>query len=176
MIVPGARVGVLIDPANETHVDLDWQRLNAVGGADPAAGTMTVAFDASGKPISGLDTVVSAVRGGSMATIKGSAAQLLATGTHGTAVITTAQPLGKTVGDYDPTADPSKLKDPMWLFTVEVQLAGQPPFPAMFGHRVPQSKVSLVAPGVMLAVAVDEADKNEEVAIDWDKSPIGAGS
>jgi hypothetical protein len=43
----------------------------------------------------------------------------------------------------------------------------------MFGHRVPAAKVSDLAPGVKLAVAVDESDKNEEVAIDWDKSPIG---
>jgi hypothetical protein len=37
---------------------------------------------------------------------------------------------------------------------------------------VPVDKVALVAPGVKLAVAVDEADKSQDVAIDWDKSPI----
>jgi len=53
-------------------------------------------------------------------------------------------------------------------------LAGEKPFPAVFGHRVPLAKLGAVAPGVKLAVAVNEANKNQEVAIDWDKSPIGA--
>jgi len=60
----------------------------------------------------------------------------------------------------------------MWLFTIEVSLAGEQPFPAVFGHRVPTDKVVAVAPGVKLAVAVNQANKNQEVAIDWDKSPI----
>jgi len=37
---------------------------------------------------------------------------------------------------------------------------------------VPVAKVASVAPGVTLAVAINEADKNEDVAIDWDKSPL----
>jgi hypothetical protein len=130
-------------------------------------------FDASGQPSgSDLAALAGGVRSGSIRQIRGSAAQLLATGTHGTAVITTAMPLGKTVRDVNPAAEASHLNDPMWLFTVEVSLAGQSPFPAVFGHRVPVDKVALVAPGVKLAVAVDEADKNQDVAIDWDKSPI----
>jgi hypothetical protein len=55
---------------------------------------------------------------------------------------------------------------------VEVTLAGEAPFPAVFGHRVPLAKIGAVAPGVKLTVAVNEANKNQEVAIDWDKSPI----
>lgn len=39
------------------------------------------------------------IRAGTMPTIRGSAAQLLATGTHATAVIISAQPMGKTVRD-----------------------------------------------------------------------------
>ena len=119
-----------------------------------------------------LTALAGGVRSGSIRQIKGSAAQLLATGTHGTAVITTAMPLGKKVRDVNPTAEASHLDDPMWLFTVEVSLAGLAPFPAVFGHRVPVDKVGLVAPGVKLAVAVDEANKNQDVAIDWDRSPI----
>jgi hypothetical protein len=103
--------------------------------------------------------------------IHGSAAQVLATGTHGTAVITSAQPLGKTVRDVNPDADPSRLNDPMWLFTVEATLPGEAPFPAVFGHRVPLDKIASVAPGVKLAVSVNLSDHNE-VAIDWDRSPI----
>jgi hypothetical protein len=61
----------------------------------------------------------------------------------------------------------------MWVFTVEVSVAGENPFPAVFGHRVPLAKVASVAPGVRLAVAVNMSDRNQDVAIDWDKSPIG---
>jgi hypothetical protein len=116
--------------------------------------------------------LASGVQSGAVHEIKGSAAQLLATGTHGTAVVTTAMPLGKTVRDINPNADPSRLNDPMWLFTVEVSVAGEAPFPAVFGHRVPLAKVVSVAPGVKLAIAVNMSDRNQEVAIDWDKSPI----
>jgi hypothetical protein len=181
MIVPGAKVGIVIDPADQQHVDVDWQRFGAgqAGAADAAAGGfmqiagVNVGFDAAGNPAGdGLAALVSGVRSGAVPQIKGSAAQLLATGTHGTAVITTAQPLGKTVRDINPAADADKLNDPMWLFTLEVSLAGQAPFPAMFGHRVPLAKVASIAPGVKLAVAVNEAERNADVAIDWDRSPL----
>jgi len=130
-------------------------------------------FDADGRPAAGqVNAVVGAVASGQMRTIKGKADEILATGTHGTAVITTASPLGKTVRDINPNADPSRLNDPMWLFTVEVSLAGQEPFPAVFGHRVPLAKLATVAPGVRLAVAVNPANRSSEVAIDWDRSPL----
>jgi hypothetical protein len=185
MIVPGAQVGVMIDPTNPKKVSLDLSRIGAAfspaagqagaatGGAVMEVAGVPVSFDAAGNPAgAGLAALVSGVRSGAVPQIKGSAAQLLATGTHGTAVITSAQPLGKTVRDIDPSAAPDRLDDPMWLFTLEVSLAGQAPFPAMFGHRVPLAKVASIAPGVKLAVAVDEAHRNEDVAIDWDKSPI----
>ena len=132
-----------------------------------------MAFDASGQPsATDLATLAGGVQSGAVKEITGSAAQLLATGTHGTAVITTAQPMGKTVRDINPSADPSRLNDPMWIFTVEVSVAGEAPFPAVFGHRVPLDKIATVAPGVKLAIAVNMANRNQEVAIDWDKSPI----
>lgn len=177
MTLPGARIGVLVDPSNPLHVAPDWQNFNAAAGAGPAGpaadGTMDLDFDASGKPDMGeLTAFAGAVRSGSMPTHAGSAAQLLATGTHGTATITTAMPLGKTVGQVNPAADPATLNDPVWIFTVEVELAGEAPFPAVFGHRVPIDKLAVVAPGVKLAVAVNPADKNQEVAIDWTRSPM----
>jgi len=144
----------------------------ADAGSPVAAAGMTFSFDASGQPVAGqTDALVGAVRSGALPTIKGSAAQLLATGTRGTAVITTAQPMGKTVRDINPAADPSRLNDPMWLFTVEASVPGEAPFPAVFGHRVPVDKVAAVAPGVTVPVAVDMADRNNEVAIDWDHFP-----
>ena len=180
MVVPGAHVGVLIDPTDPMKVSIDFSQMGRVSPASATAGAgavgpggMDFRFDASGQPTDGeVSSLVGAVRNGALPTIKGSAAQLLATGTHGTAVITTAQPMGKTVRDINPNAEASHLNDPMWVFTVQVTLAGEAPFPAIFGHRVPLDKVASVAPGVKLAVAVDEANKNQDVAIDWDKSPI----
>ena len=135
-------------------------------------GGFNVAFDASGRPSAGeVAALVGGVQSGAVKQIHGSAAQTLATGIHGTAVITTTQPLGKTVRDINPNADPSRLNDPMWLFTVEATVPGEAPFPAVFGHRVPMAKIASLAPGVKLAVAVDMADHNK-VAIDWDKSPV----
>jgi hypothetical protein len=187
MIVPGQTVGVLIDPTDPQKVSVDFSRIgagatgDAAGAGDAAAagaggvplGGMSFNFDANGQPAAGdVAAVIGAVGAGTMPIIKGRAAHLLATGTHGTAVITTAMPMGKTVRDINPTADPARLNDPMWLFTVEVSLAGEKPFPAVFGHRVPIDKLAAVMPGAKLAVAVDMANKSQDVAIDWDKSPI----
>jgi hypothetical protein len=143
------------------------------GSVVSPSGGMEFNFDPSGRPVAGeTDALVGAVRSGALPTIKGSAAQLLATGTRGIAEITTAQPMGKTVRDINPNADPARLNDPMWLFTVTCNVPGQPPFPAVFGHRVPVDKVASLAPGVRLNVAVNLADRMNEVAIDWDTSPI----
>src|SRR5450759_3415751 len=183
MVLPGARIGVMVDPLNPTSVSPDFNRISPASAAGAGAGGVSMSpagpggfamnFDANGQPSMGdVSALAGGVRSGSVNTIKGSADQLLATGTHGTAIITTAMPLGKTVRDVNPAADPSRLNDPVWLFTLEVSLAGEAPFTAVFGHRVPLAKLSAVAPGVKLAVAVDEANKNEEVAIDWDKSPL----
>jgi hypothetical protein len=184
MVVPGAQVGVLIDPTDPMKVSMDFSQMGGSGSGSASDGGVNVPvggpggmafnFDAGGRPTSDVSALVGAVRSGALATIKGSAAQLLATGTHGTAVITTCQPMGKTVRDINPAAEASHLNDPMWLFTVEVTLAGQNPFPAVFGHRVPIDKVAAVAPGVKLAVAVDESNKNQDVAIDWDRSPLAS--
>jgi hypothetical protein len=145
----------------------------APGSVVSPSGGMDFNFDPSGRPIAGeTDALVGAVRSGAMPTIKGSAAQLLATGARGIAEITTAQPMGKTVRDINPNADPARLNDPMWLFTVTCNVPGQAPFPAVFGHRVPVDRVASLAPGVRLNVAVNLADRMNEVAIDWDTSPI----
>jgi hypothetical protein len=178
MIVPGATIAVIIDPKDSRKVAPDWENLNSPS-VDVAAGLraeiagLGLDFDASGMPdMNQIAALAGAFNSGTLPTESGSAAQLLATGTHGTATITSAMPLGKTAGQVNPSADPAVRNDPMWMFTVEVQLAGQAPFPAVFGHRVPLDKLALVAPGVRVAVAVNEADKHNEVAIDWTKSPL----
>jgi hypothetical protein len=175
MIVPGRQIGVTIDPADRRKVAIDFENFHGGGGSNAAVtpGGFDLNFDASGQPDAALiAAIVGRVHQGTMPLIHGSADQLLATGTHGTAVITTTQPLGKTVRDVNPKADPSRLDDPMWMFTLEVKLPGRDPFPAVMGHRVPVSKLALLGPGVKLAVAVDESDMHNEVAIDWEKSPI----
>ncbi len=177
MTLPGARIGVLVDPTNPQHVMPDWQNFNAAAGAPVEAtiGTMSLAFDANGNPNLGQAAAIAgAVSQGTMPTQQGSAAALLATGIRCTATVTSAMPLGKFVRDINPAADPASLNDPVWMFTVEVHMPGRPPFPGVFGHRVPTAKLSAVGPGVTLAVAVDPADPSQEIAIDWDQSPMGA--
>jgi hypothetical protein len=169
MTLPGARIGILIDPANPQHISPDWQHYQAAAAAPGSE----LDFDAGGNPNLGqVAALAGAVHSGTLPTTRGSAAQLLATGTHGTASVTSAMPLGKTVKDINPAADPATLNDPVWLFTVEVTLAGQAPFPAVFGHRVPLDKVGLMGPGVPLSVAVNPANPTKEVAIDWTQSPL----
>ena len=143
----------------------------AVGAAD--SNGMDFQFGAAGRPLAGeTDSLVNAVRSGALPQIPGSADRLLATGTHGTAVVTSCQPLGKRVREIDSSAPADRLNDPVWLFTLEVKLPGQDPFPALFGHRVPAAKAAEIGPGTKLAVAVDETNKNQDVAIDWNKSPL----
>ena len=141
-------------------------------GAAPGAGP-TLSFDANGVPAAGgVESLVGAVRSGSVPTIRGSFETIIATGTHGTAVITTAMPFGKTAGQVNPSVNPERFNFPVWVFTVEVSLAGQAPFPAVFGHFVPPEKVGQLAPGVKLSVAVDPNQPNQDVAIDWSRSPL----
>jgi hypothetical protein len=178
MVVPGARIAVIIDPRDPQTVAPDWENLNSpsvgvASGGHAEIGGFGLDFDASGMPdMNQIAALAGAFISGNLPTESGSAAHLIATGTHGTATITSAMPLGKTAGQVNPAADPAVRNDPMWVFTLEVELAGQAPFPAVFGHRVPLDKLATVAPGVRVSVAVNEADKHNEVAIDWTKSPL----
>jgi hypothetical protein len=144
----------------------------AAPGSIPGLAPM-LSFDASGVPAAGgVESLVGAVRSGAVPTIKGSFETLIATGIRGTAVITTAMPFGKTAGQVNPSVNPERFNYPVWVFTVEVSLAGEEPFPAVFGHFVRPEKVGLLAPGVKLSVSVDPQNKYQDVAIDWDKSPL----
>ena len=141
-------------------------------GAVPGAAPM-LSFDANGMPdMGGVQSLVGAVRSGAVPTIKGSYETLMATGVRGTATITTAMPFGKTAGQVNPSVNPERFNYPVWVFTVEVSLAGEDPFPAVFGHFVRPDKVGLLAPGVHLSVSVDPQNKYQDVAIDWDNSPL----
>ena len=182
----GTRVPIIISPTNPKRVKVDHSRLappldkswhTATGSAPGAIPTgakpgLDFAFDANMNPATtSLDDVVGGVATGTQKIIHNSAAQILASGMRGTAVITTCQPLGKTVRQMNPHAT-AHLDDPEWLFTVKVTVPGNGTWPAVMGHYVPQAKVGTVGPGVGLAVAVNMADKMNEVAIDWDQSPL----
>ncbi len=182
----GKRVPIIISPTNPKRVKVDHSRLDtpldkswhtATGSAPGASSTgakpgLDFAFDANMNPTTAsLDNVVGGVTTGTQKIIHNSAAQLLASGTRGTAVISSCQPLGKTVLQMNPHAT-AHLDDPAWLFTLKVTVPGNGTWPAVMGHYVPQAKVGMVGPGVRLAVAVNMADKMNEVAIDWDQSPL----
>ena len=182
----GKRVPIIISSTNPKRVKVDHSRLDtpldkswhsATGSAPGASPTgaqpgLDFAFDSNMNPATAsLDNVVGGVTAGTQKIIHNSAAQILASGMRGTATITTCQPLGKTVRQMNPHAT-AHLDDPEWLFTVKVTVPGQGTWPAVMGHYVPQAKAGVLGPGVKLAVAVNIADKMNEVAIDWDQSPL----
>ena len=191
----GQRVPIIISPSNPKRVKVDhsrtappldksWHTSNGSDGsgdnsgadaASPAAGAkpgLDFSFDTNLNPTTAsLDNVVSGVTAGTQKVVHQSAAQVLASGARGTAEITTCQPLGKTVRQMNPNAT-AHLDDPEWLFTLKVTVPGNGTWPAVMGHYVPQAKVGGLGPGVKLAVAVNLADKMNEVAIDWDQSPL----
>ena len=164
---PGVQVPVDIDSRDGSRVKVSWARMSSLptpgdGGALAFVGT---------RPVGGLEEMLANVRSGAVPANRGSAAALLATGTHGTAEITSAMPIGKRARDVFADIDPSQADDPLWMFTVSVQVPGQQEFPAVFGQRVPRDRVAQVGPGLVVPVAVDLAARNTQVAIDWDRLP-----
>lgn len=174
--VPGIQVPVDIDPADATRVKVAFHRYapgapvvttGATAGGPAGAPAVTVTF-VDGAPVAGVDEMLGALRSGALPTVRGSAAELLRTGARGNATVVQAMPLGKTAGEVFPDCAPADRDDPIWMFTLTVDLPGQAPFPAMMGHRVPRERVADVVPGLRLPVAVDLADRHGRVAIDWD--------
>jgi hypothetical protein len=112
----GDRIPVIISPTNPMRVKVDHKRTRQpidkgwhtaetdADALDPdladlaaaaGPGGFNVAFDASGRPSADdVAALAGGVQSGAVKQIHGSAAQTLATGIHGTAVITTTQPLG----------------------------------------------------------------------------------
>jgi hypothetical protein len=150
-IHPGARIGVFVDPKDPKRVLPDLGPFAAGGGAGGARVELQTHRLPSNLP----------------------GANLLATGTRGTATVRDVKLLlGMTVGQVNPMADPARLNDPVYLFTVEVTVPGEEPFRALFGNGVPQAKVAAIAAGARLVVAVNMANRSQEVTIDWDRSPV----
>ena len=173
--LPGIHVPVDIDPKDGTRVKVAFQRYEAGqsvvttgrgGAAAPGGPEVTVTFQ--GGSVTGIDEVVGALRSGALPAERGSAAELLRTGSRGSAEVVQAMPLGKKTVDVDPACPPANRDDPIWVLTLTVQIPGESPFPAVVGHRVPRDRVADVVPGLRLPVAVDLADRHGKVAIDWD--------
>ena len=101
---------------------------------------------------------------------RGSAAELLATGQRMTAILREFSPTGKTVGDSNPAAE--NPSDPVYVFKMELPVAGGTPLEAICLNRVPAGKTGELSLGAQLNVAVTPANPTREVAIDWSTSPV----
>ena len=138
---PGTKLPVLVDPDDPQQVVID------LSGDMPAS----TALPAS-----------SAVAGAKV----GSAAELLASGKRGTAVITAMQDMGDISDLGLQAADIPGADDRVFMIQLEVKLPGRDPYTATIGHRVPENLVGKVGPRTAVDVAVGRGD-DQEVAIDW---------
>ena len=114
-----------------------------------------------------------ALSGGAYTVLSPGPVTLFVTGVRGTATVTSAEPLGR-VRDINPSADPAILDDMLWQFAAEISLPGRQPHNATFSHHVPASRAAMIAPGMRLAVAVDDTNPPAHCAIDWEESPLPA--
>jgi len=140
---PGTRLPVLVDPDDKNQVFVDFS-----GGALTSAGSAPAVAGIPGAKV-------------------GSAAELLAKGRRGTAVITAMQDMGdiSDLGLQDASA--AGADDRVFMIQLEVKLPGRDPYNATIGHRVPERLVGKVGPRTAVDVAVGRGD-DQEVAIDWD--------
>jgi hypothetical protein len=161
-IQPGMRIPVAIDTKDRTLVVPDLSQFLEPSEKAAEAGTATAGASADRFfPVSGTQA------------LRAPAPELLTTGTAGVATIKGAMPLmGKTLGEAFTGVDPSRMNNPLYLFTADVTVADEPPFAAKFGCDVPPEKVGAVKHGARLAVAVNMENRSQEIAVDWDRSPL----
>jgi hypothetical protein len=127
LVSPGAVVAVRVNPANTQEVAIDF---------DTAPPTVTMA---AGGPN------------------RGSAAELLATGTPARAVIIQSQPLGMR--------SPSGVD--VYALVVTILCDGHQPYQTQVGNPVPPSGLPLLYPGSNLPAKV-RPEEQGQVIIDWD--------
>jgi hypothetical protein len=139
-VVAGTRVAVRVDPDRKDDVAIDWSQPTEAG--------------ASSTPV---------LTGGKV----GSAAELLAKGKRGTAIITAMQDMGDISDLGYVKGDATGADDRMFIVQLEVKLPGREAYQATVGHRVPERLVGKVGPRTTVDVAVGRSD-DQEVAIDWD--------
>ena len=122
-----AVVAVRVDPSNHDHIAIDFD-------SDPP--TVTMSADGPNR---------------------GSAAELLATGTPARAVIIASQPLGMR--------SPAGLD--MFAFQVTILCDGHAPYQTQMGNPVPDKGKPLLFPGANLPAKV-RPEEEGQVIIDWD--------
>jgi len=127
LMSPGAVVAVRVNPANHQEIALDLQ-------TDPP--TVTMSADGPNR---------------------GSAAELLATGTPARAVIIQSQPLGmRTPAGVD-----------VYALVVTILCDGHQPYQTQVGNPVPPTGLPLLYPGSNLPAKV-RPEEQGQVIIDWD--------
>ncbi len=149
-ILPGAVLGIEVDPEDKQRIAIDWSIAPEVPGGTGAAAPDT-------------DDVPDALAGRNV-----SIADLLARGRRTRATIASMRRMG-TLGDLGLTdRSDDRWDDELFLMELEVRRAGLDPITARVLHRVPDHLVGRVGPGLEVPVAVDRDHPEREVAIDWD--------
>ncbi len=151
-VLPGMTVAVKVARDHPSKVVIDWSELPQQ--AQSQAPDQPQQLQAAG------------VQPGQMKR----ADELLRKGRRGTAVLTSVTDAGE-IGDlgFD-VDDPELADDRLYLIEMDVKLPGRSPYPVRVGHRVPDRLIGRVGPGLEVQVAVDRADEQRAVAIDWDAS------
>jgi|GEM_PF-5565593 len=148
---PGQTLPVTVDPKNHEKLHVEWDQVQTVD--QQMAQGAPAPFPGAPGAVMGSDGTTAPIASQTV-----SAAQLLATGSPGHAVVVQSQPLGQNTPDGDP----------IYLFVLDVTAdSGGAPFNATIGHRVPKTDVSFAAVGTQLKVAFDPAMPTQKVAIDW---------
>jgi hypothetical protein len=92
--------------------------------------------------------------------------ELLRTGRHATATITSVEDAGDMSELGLVEVDAPGQDDRLFIIGLEVKQAGMSPYEVRVGHRVPERLVGRIGPRTTVDVAVDR-DDDHAVAIDW---------
>ena len=137
---PGRAVGVVVDPSDPSHMAIDWEAQQPI---EQQAETET-------PPAGGVRDID----------------ELLRTGRHATAIITSMEDAGDMSELGLVEVDAPGQDDRLFIIGLEVKQAGMSPYEVRVGHRVPERLLGRVGPRTTVAVAVDR-DDDHAVAIDW---------
>jgi hypothetical protein len=143
-VLPGAVVGVIVDPIDREHLAIDWEARREAPQPD---------IEDSATPIAR-----PSVR---------DVDRLLKVGRAARAVVISMHDAGdmSELGLVEVGRDGDD--DRLFVIDMEVQQAGMDPYEVRVAHRVPERLVGKIGPRTKLAVAVDRSD-DHAVAIDWE--------
>ncbi len=144
--LPGAIVAVRVNPTDREHLAIDWESYSTVQPSSESLATPAVAVSPSGR-----------VR---------DAEDLLRTGRHATAVVTSMEYAGDMselgLVEIGATGDDDRL----FVIGLEVKQARLDPYEVRVSHWVPERLLGRVGPRTRVDVVVDR-DDSHSVAIDW---------